>query len=997
MSEIKTDSTTSLLIPVTTEDFSKISSSSNTPDDQGLDLTEPDNLSSIPSSSDDSPLISSASSSDCLPSSSISLDSLSSNSDEKDDEVKEEFVCLSIELPEKNTQPDEDTPESLPAQQQQPQQPQQPPQSSSPPPPATPQEPKPITPIPTPKVKSVNEMPIDYSKLDKTFSVDFDNWENPKRKGFFSCFIKPDGKLKYMQGLQSLRYLKLPADYIVSINLRDGYTKDIKLVHPNNDPENLLRFILDNKYDLSKDNDGDEEDDEDDEDENGSKENRPIADIISTSETLTLIMSTPFSKQKAWTLIGVNVGGSLILKEKETSKSTKSVYEDRKFLEAMARRNDGSKIHPEGYDWFYTVSRGKIGNHRLLYSSRISGAINKEQVDHPIDSMKFVSTQLRSVEWNQSSKSRTIFWRNSGLNLYCSTLLDKIDCIIYGEKEPGNWIKEVKVMGHHEIAKKHHNWSPKTCIDFMDNFLNFIREASESSQESVPFEVTFVPPKSNIGKVMIKTLEEPFEKYFPSWYLLDESPEDYCQQRDDRLPLVKHLGPSLISRLSLSERPRVANGADDNDDEDDDDSFNEVREKYGLCSRRFGSSVLVLPENGQVNINLLTDFDANSVPGRRGAGGGGDSNGHRRRFRSPQKSMHFLEWISANKRDLMTDSPITDEANGGVFDPTKDTFADFVCDSFVLRSIMSTPHISSDDTWSIVAVKMRGIIYLIEGNGQSSVRPSLRSSGRSSSRSSVSSSGRSSGRSSSRSSNQSGPRNSNTDPVFSAASSHAGLKFKELLSARFDGSHSPVNGKGNRDTFWMVCKTNVGTNHRVLYNARTDCALDDKQLSKTIDEAAFVEIRTRPASINEQHWEKRAIAWWITSILSGTKLIFCGERDDDFFVRTVTKIYVDSLPKPRFKWSPKACVDFLDETLTFIKSMVLEDMKPYRFNNTQDKVICTRLDEPVDKYISFRYIEHSMYEFRDLIPQHQDDTETTISTIQSDHEPEEIKTEPEST
>lgn len=505
-----------------------------------------------------------------------------------------------------------------------------------------------------------------------------------------------------------------------------------------------------------------------------------------------------------------------------------------------------------------------------------------------------------------------------------------------------------------------------------------------------------------------------------------------CQQRDDRLPLVKHLGPSLISRLSLSERPRVANGADDNDDEDDDDSFNEVvgtmridirrllnqqfstriqfsrpiRLGYYSVSYDFARNMdfvqdasalryLCCPKNGQVNINLLTDFDANSVPGRRG--GGGDSNGHRRRFRSPQKSMHFLEWISANKRDLMTDSPITDEANGGVFDPTKDTFADFVCDSFVLRSIMSTPHISSDDTWSIVAVKMRGIIYLIEGNGQSSVRPSLRSSGRSSSRSSVSSSGRSSGRSSSRSSNQSGPRNSNTDPVFSAASSHAGLKFKELLSARFDGSHSPVNGKGNRDTFWMVCKTNVGTNHRVLYNARTDCALDDKQLSKTIDEAAFVEIRTRPASINEQHWEKRAIAWWITSILSGTKLIFCGERDDDFFVRTVTKIYVDSLPKPRFKWSPKACVDFLDETLTFIKSMVLEDMKPYRFNNTQDKVICTRLDEPVDKFISFRYIEHSMYEFRDLIPQHQDDTETTISTIQSDHEPEEIKTEPEST
>ena len=193
-------------------------------------------------------------------------------------------------------------------------------------------------------------------------------------------------------------------------------------------------------------------------------------------------------------------------------------------------------------------------------------------------------------------------------------------------------------------------------------------------------------------------------------------------------------------------------------------------------------------------------------------------------------------------------------------------------------------------------------------------------------------------------------------------SSYAGYKFKEKITRRFDGSHRPTYAEGNHDSFYIVSKAKLNS-HTLLYCNRVDCAVNKAQLDKPIQEMQFAQIKTRSENyfkINQAKnffWRKKVIAWWLESKLGNIDEIICGDKNHDYVITKVSRMRVSDLPEERNFWSPRTCVSFLDIVLKFIKSMVTEELTPYRFYCVPGvKIICQKIEEPVEKYLPTWFI-----------------------------------------
>ncbi|XP_053212386.1 decapping and exoribonuclease protein-like [Panonychus citri] len=289
--------------------------------------------------------------------------------------------------------------------------------------------------------------------------------------------------------------------------------------------------------------------------------------------------------------------------------------------------------------------------------------------------------------------------------------------------------------------------------------------------------------------------------------------------------------------------------------------------------------------------------------------------------RVPPGEMHILRWFNDNFYECTHQEDNEEDDEGKV----EEVSIDFICYTRMLRSVMNAPYNNRQD-WICIAIKVRESIILDEIDTPS--------------------------------------RQASTDGQTNRqkAASYAGYKFEEIITRRYDGVHRPTHDEGNRDSFYIVSKVKLNK-HTILYCNRVDCALNKDQLDKPVDKMEFAQIKTRSANYYTAHqaktffWRKKVIPWWIESMLGNINQIVCGDKDDNFYIRKISKLQVNSLPDERNIWSPRTCVTFLDMFLSFIKSMVTDELTPYRFYCVPGKaIVCQKMNEPVENYLPSWFI-----------------------------------------
>lgn len=367
-------------------------------------------------------------------------------------------------------------------------------------------------------VREYGDIKISAMNLNYVFDT-YTNFDKPKLIGCFSCQLNEDGNSETYHGdKSSLRYCCFDRfeDYI-DIDLLESYSRTTLIGRVPVTEIHVLRWIIDNSESLAE-----------------NQETGSIADFIFHSRVIRSIMATPFIPKDDWTLIAVKVRGSIILAEMDTEQRRNDVsyqIEDRlkgsyagyKFLEKLTRYPDGSRASTAfngARDSFYTVTRSKVGGHTLLYSNRVDCIVDENQFEKPLEQMKFAQIKTRGHNWNDNKNTRRRFYQNRIIGWWTEALISGIDTIICGDKRPNNTVQKVSQIQANSLLQRSNQWSPSTCVQFLEKTLTFIKEMV--TEELTVYKIICDPHTG----IKARKLSDPVDKHIPSWYINGQSPND---------------------------------------------------------------------------------------------------------------------------------------------------------------------------------------------------------------------------------------------------------------------------------------------------------------------------------------------------------------------------------------------------------------------------------------------------------------------------------------
>ncbi|XP_025017687.1 uncharacterized protein LOC112539422 [Tetranychus urticae] len=239
------------------------------------------------------------------------------------------------------------------------------------------------------------------------------------------------------------------------------------------------------------------------------------------------------------------------------------------------------------------------------------------------------------------------------------------------------------------------------------------------------------------------------------------------------------------------------------------------------------------------------------------------------------KNKNLLQWILENEAIVI------------------DLNYDFVCNNGVLKDIMTSPYQNLD--WTLCAVKIRGKIVLnkIASNEEKEKIET---------------------------------RSENDNKSIYAAFNLQRLVVKNSNRSEF------TSGK-ETDSFHGVFHSKIGS-HGVLHAGYLNCLESKQELDKPFDEMKFVLVKKFNAP-KESHSFFHGNTWWSLAVLSGIDTIIRAKCEQDFMVKSIDKLQVDSLVN---KHRQSIFVASLTSILGHVKSIVTEENKCYNFHfNGKDK------------------------------------------------------------
>ena len=136
----------------------------------------------------------------------------------------------------------------------------------------------------------------------------------------------------------------------------------------------------------------------------------------------------------------------------------------------------------------------------------------------------------------------------------------------------------------------------------------------------------------------------------------------------------------------------------------------------------------------------------------------------------------------------------------------------------------------------------------------------------------------------------------------------------------------------NSEAFCSVVRSRLNE-HSLLFGAEVDCCtLID---GKVVPSHSYIELKTSRVMDNARLYRNFAsfklIKYWAQSYLAGVPKVVCGLRNDDGIVQKIETYETLKIPDIAFMnnatWNASVCMNFCNDFLSWIKSVVTEDDK----------------------------------------------------------------------
>ncbi|XP_072022223.1 decapping and exoribonuclease protein-like [Amphiura filiformis] len=190
-----------------------------------------------------------------------------------------------------------------------------------------------------------------------------------------------------------------------------------------------------------------------------------------------------------------------------------------------------------------------------------------------------------------------------------------------------------------------------------------------------------------------------------------------------------------------------------------------------------------------------------------------------------------------------------------------------------------------------------------------------------------------------------------------------GYKFEQYVTS-VDGNTPPDTSQAvdNHEAYCSVVKTTLN-NHRLLFSGEVDCSLYGCDKGPP---ANYIELKTSREWYTPNHeknfYRFKLLKWWAQSFLIGIPQVICGFRDDEGVVSHLKSFDTLRMPKySRGEWNGAVCFHFMEQFLTYIKSVVVEDDPSVVFlferRPGSSEITYRKLKGPPDQFLPDWYIQ----------------------------------------
>ncbi|KAI9595501.1 RAI1 like PD-XK nuclease-domain-containing protein [Syncephalis fuscata] len=333
----------------------------------------------------------------------------------------------------------------------------------------------------------------------KQFNLPYPVYKQPEE---IACFSN-DAQRRFVYGDQSLRYY-YPADIYTDLN--DGF--DNRYVERDRTQPDHLDGLLASLVELRRDN--------------SKNDSKTQADIMCYRGVITRIMCSPYEKRDPWELGITLYKGTLYIEERETEhkrrqnlNSTRRQrimgYWGYKFESVSTLSKPSSQLKPNDpelksrkrdvvntNEQYCSVYRTKLGNHTMIMGAEVDCISEEKRADQP--SANYI--ELKTSRVIQNEHDRHFFAKKKLIKFWAQSFLAAVPKIIVGFRDDRGRVRSLGTYKTMEIPRSVRNmpdmWEPQVCLNFADQFLNWLRTVVTIDDPDVVYRAYYGEPWDSI-------------------------------------------------------------------------------------------------------------------------------------------------------------------------------------------------------------------------------------------------------------------------------------------------------------------------------------------------------------------------------------------------------------------------------------------------------------------------------------------------------------------
>ncbi|XP_039253372.2 decapping and exoribonuclease protein-like [Styela clava] len=390
------------------------------------------------------------------------------------------------------------------------------------------------------------------SKDSEFKTLDISGYSSHSKKPKHVTFSKPveigvfsiDGQRKFCNNLSQMSYVEDTSRWCKNMDLNDGY-KDRFVKRDENVKErldNLLRWVVSNLHRFKNGNTTKE---------SKSSSLAALPDFILWRGHMTKIMCTPYEYQEGWEMAAQKLGSTIYISEVETLQAEKRrsnstdreklmTYWGVRFEKYMTRpdpphnRNeakcprlvpiDQSKIVVNTNEAYCTVMNVQLNSHKIIHSAEVDCCQNPSEGLTPPDNY----IELKTSREFSTQKHEDNFHRYKTKKWWAQSFLAGVPQITCGFRDDNGVIVSIrhfKTLDLPRMARQvpHGAWDANVCLDFLNNFFDFVKNVYSGVQEDEKCVFLF-SWRAKGDKVICTRYNLPTKhEFLPEWYKISLS------------------------------------------------------------------------------------------------------------------------------------------------------------------------------------------------------------------------------------------------------------------------------------------------------------------------------------------------------------------------------------------------------------------------------------------------------------------------------------------